>query len=546
MDETGEDSDVGKEALFIENMKTDQDSEPLEQERGREYSDSDQDLEFTTEGDGSPSASPIPDEIKLKIEKVLLEFRCRVEDAILGNYIIGNSNKKLPKEKFKAKQYLRDITLWGVPLLPSKGHEGTDIILMKFLKAKDYKVEDAFDMLRKTMKWRKENKIDGILNEDLGSDFENVIYLNSTDREGRPVFYTDYGAFKDKQLYRRTFDTEEKYQQFLRWRIRLMEEGITKLKLKEGGVHSMIQIIDLKNAPRQGMKELNSSTKKALVLIQNNYPEIIYRHVVVNAPFWFYTSHVLLSRLLSQRSKRKFILARPAQATGRLLKFIAPEHLPVEYGGLERDKDEDFTTDDKAKELIIRGNAVGSVELPVEEVGVTVTWDVTVMGWEVSYKEEFIPDDECSYRILLQNQNKIGDSSRNSFHITEPVRCKMHWCAGVAISRCTLEQNALRMPSYVNTAQLMYIQEGSGIYGVIFPGCPETFEEPPRGRFQDRHQKIRYFRQGDIIAVPPGVPHWFYNNGNSRVVIVALLDTNSYHNQLDHSKKILSCWEPTR
>lgn len=50
----------------------------------------------------------------------------------------------------------------------------------------------------------------------------------------------------------------------------------------------------------------------------------------------------------------------------------------------------------------------------------TVIWDVTVVGWEVSYKEEFIPEDEGSYNILLQNQKKMGESIRNSFYINEP------------------------------------------------------------------------------------------------------------------------------
>lgn len=47
-------------------------------------------------------------------------------------------------------------------------------------------------------------------------------------------------------------------------------------------------------------------------------------------------------------------------------------------------------------------------------------WDVTVVGWDVSYKEEFIPDDEGSYTVLLQNQSVDGSSTRNSFYISEP------------------------------------------------------------------------------------------------------------------------------
>lgn len=50
----------------------------------------------------------------------------------------------------------------------------------------------------------------------------------------------------------------------------------------------------------------------------------------------------------------------------------------------------------------------------------TLIWDVTVVGWDVVYKEEFVPEDEGSYIILLQNQKRVGDCIRNSFYINEP------------------------------------------------------------------------------------------------------------------------------
>ncbi|KAF7818425.1 patellin-4-like [Senna tora] len=316
---------------------------------------------------------------------------------------------------------LRDITLWGVPLLPSKAHEGTDNVLFKFLKAKVFSVSEAFDMLQKTLIWRRDNNInDGILDEEFDSELGESMYLNGRDREGRPVCYSVYGIFKNKELCKRTFGTEERRDKFLRWRIQFMEKAIQKLSFREGGVDSMIHIIDLNHTPRHGMKDLNSISKKTLTLFQNYYPEIIHKNIVVNAPFWFYTSQVLFSKFMTQRSETKFILARAPRATGTLLKFIAPERLPVEYGGLNRENDEDFSPSDKALEHKIKANTVSTIEVPVKEPGVTVIWDVTVVGWEVSYKEEFIPEDEGSYNILLQNQKKMGESIRNSFYINEP------------------------------------------------------------------------------------------------------------------------------
>lgn len=218
---------------------------------------------------------------KKRKKKALIEFRCRVEDAIIGNYLLGKPNRNLSgKEAAKAREQLKETTLWGVPLLPSKGHEGTDILLQKFLKAKHYKVHDAFEMLRKTLKWRKEYKADGILDEKLGGDLPNLAgFLDGRDREGHPLWFHANGVLRDREMYHRTFGTDEKCDEFLRRMVQNMEKGIKQLRFEKGGVDSIVQITDLKNSPGPGMKEYRSVSKKALLLLQDHYPELVYKNV---------------------------------------------------------------------------------------------------------------------------------------------------------------------------------------------------------------------------------------------------------------------------
>ncbi|KAL9404482.1 hypothetical protein Peur_001454 [Populus x canadensis] len=70
-------------------------------------------------------------------------------------------------------------------------------------------------------------------------------------------------------------------------------------------------------------------------------------------------------------------------------------------------------------------------------------------------------------------------------------------------------------------------------------GCPETFQSSRqnsrdrRESSQDHHQKVRQVREGDVVALPSGVADWFYNNGESPLVLVQLLDTSNAANQLD-------------
>ncbi|KAJ8531495.1 hypothetical protein K7X08_026929 [Anisodus acutangulus] len=84
----------------------------------------------------------------------------------------------------------------------------------------------------------------------------------------------------------------------------------------------------------------------------------------------------------------------------------------------------------------------------------------------------------------------------------------------------------------------------SGVQSTVFPGCAETFEtESPQSRRDergergqrglDRHQKVRRFRAGDILALPAGVTHWTYNDGEEPIISVSLIDTSNEANQLD-------------
>lgn len=84
--------------------------------------------------------------------------------------------------------------------------------------------------------------------------------------------------------------------------------------------------------------------------------------------------------------------------------------------------------------------------------------------------------------------------------------------------------------------------------GLTFPGCLATYQQQfqqflPEGqsqsqKFRDEHQKIHQFRQGDIVALPAGVAHWFYNEGDAPVVALYVFDLNNNANQLEPRQKV--------
>ncbi|KAJ4968926.1 hypothetical protein NE237_015627 [Protea cynaroides] len=384
------------------------------------YSIEEEEEEEEQEGEEEEEDGSI--EMKLYKKKVLLEFRSKLEDAILGNLLFSPSQNGSGSESTLEGNSL-GISLWGVPLLPSEGHHGTDTVLMKFLIAKDFKVSEAFEMLRKTLIWRKEFKIDGVLEEKLVSHLQDAHISNlcGTDRDGRPLLYSFFGAFKDKELYKKTFGTEDKREEFVRWRIQMVEKAIQQLSFKPGGVDSIISIADMKDSPcSKSMKELRGVCNQVICVLQDFYPEIVWRYVYVNVPLWFYTYHTVFCKIIDPRNRKKIIFSRATKVTKTLTKSIAPEQIPVQYGGLRMENDDEFSPENEVLEMIVKAGAIESIRIPIEEPGVTVVWDVTVVGWDVTYREEFIPDDDCSYNILIQKDKKMEASVRNSFYISEP------------------------------------------------------------------------------------------------------------------------------
>ncbi|XP_010675154.2 patellin-3 [Beta vulgaris subsp. vulgaris] len=310
-----------------------------------------------------------------------------------------------------------EVSIWGVPLFKD---ERTDTILWKFLRARDFKVNDAFAMMKSTIKWRKEFKIDELLNEDFGDDLEKMVFMHGFSKEGHPVCYNVYGAFQDKELYQKTFSHEEKRQRFMKWRIQFLEKSIRKLDFYPGGISTIVQVNDLKNSPGPGKWELRQATKQALHLLQDNYPEFVAKQVFINVPWWYVAVNKMISPFLTQRTKSKFIVVGPSKSVETLFSYITPEQVPVRYGGFSKGE---FGNKDGATQIMVKPTSKETVEFAVTEA-CHLTWEVRVLGWEVSYGAEFVPNAKDGYTVIIQKLRKVGPTEEtiisNTFKTSEP------------------------------------------------------------------------------------------------------------------------------
>lgn len=207
-------------------------------------------------------------DLSLDQRRALDEFKLLLQEALKNNRL------------FLDAEASDEVSIWGVPLLKD---ERSDVILLKFLRARDFDVKDAYVMLSKTIKWRRDFKVDESLKEDLGDDLEKVVFMHGHDKEGHPVCYNVYGEFQNKELYINTFGDEDRRLRFLRWRIQFLERSIRNLDFTPGGINTIFQVSDLKNSPGPGKKELRIATKQALQILQDNYPEFVAKQVESNA-----------------------------------------------------------------------------------------------------------------------------------------------------------------------------------------------------------------------------------------------------------------------
>ncbi|KAK4478416.1 hypothetical protein RD792_013886 [Penstemon davidsonii] len=338
---------------------------------------------------------------------------------------LKNSEKKALKD-FKARLLSSTPgpldSMWGIPLFHNTDDDPrSDVVLLKFLRARDFKVQDSLNMLLKCLNWRKEFQTDAVLEEELGfKELEGIVaYMHGFDKEGHPVCYNAYGVFKDKEMYERFFGDDEKLKKFLRWRVQVLERGIKLLNFKPGGINSLIQVTDLKDMPK---RELRVASNHILSLFQDNYPEMVAKKIFVNVPWYFSLLYSIFSPFLTQRTKSKFVISKEGNVAETLYKFISPEYIPVQYGGLSRTGDLLNGPPKPASEFTVKGGEKVNIQIDGIVASATITWDIVVGGWELDYSAEFVPNEVTSYTIAVEKPRRVTaneEAIHNSFTTKE-------------------------------------------------------------------------------------------------------------------------------
>lgn len=175
--------------------------------------------------------------------------------------------------------------------------------ILRFLRARDYNVDKGYAMLVESLKWRRENDIDSLLEMyKMPSVLEKHFPggWHHYDNEGRPLYVLRLGHMDVKGLLKSVGE-----EGLLRLTLNICEEGLRLMKESttelEKPISNWCLLVDLEGL---SMRHLWRPGVKALLRIietvERNYPETMGRVLIVRAPRVFPILWTLISTFIGE------------------------------------------------------------------------------------------------------------------------------------------------------------------------------------------------------------------------------------------------------
>ncbi|XP_063825983.1 protein real-time [Ostrinia nubilalis] len=168
-----------------------------------------------------------------------------------------------------------------------KGKVPSDTTLLRFLRARDFNVEKAREMLSQSLLWRKKHQVDRILSEYETPDVVKQYFpggWHHHDKDGRPLYILRLGQMDVKGLLKSIGEDG-----LLKLTLHVCEEGLKLLeeatRSSEHAVQSWCMLVDLdglnmRHLWRPGVRAL----LRIIQVVEANYPETMGRVLIVRAP----------------------------------------------------------------------------------------------------------------------------------------------------------------------------------------------------------------------------------------------------------------------
>lgn len=219
--------------------------------------------------------------------------------------------------------------------------EHDDYFLLRWLRARDFRIEKSELMLRESMNVRKEMGLDTLLQTYKVPEVLLTHYPGSYfgyDREGAPVFIDPVGQIDFRGLLSSVSKEEiVKFKAYLgEYGMSLARQRAAKLGVRNEQVVMLMDMegLGLKHLWKPGLMVFNTIT----AFYEDNFPEVMKNILVVKAPKLFPIAYSLVKPFLNEVTRNK-IKIFGGDWKSELLEYIDEDNLPEYYGGKCQDPD---------------------------------------------------------------------------------------------------------------------------------------------------------------------------------------------------------------
>ncbi|XP_035707849.1 SEC14-like protein 2 [Folsomia candida] len=211
-----------------------------------------------------------------------------------------------------------------------------DIYLVRWLRAKRFDIEASETMFMRNLRWREENKMDTILNEEW-SDLElnYPILMQGCDKIGRPVVSGQAGEWDVRGAILAGL-----YERGLRYVDRILEESVVIVRKAQERGENMTQfvaVIDMRHYSfvQHGCPLCVIMYAYAAQSYRDHYPGSAHRVIMINVPSAFLAAWTLIRSALPEDERNLLVLYGRDEHEWKtpLFKEIDPSELTIDFGG---------------------------------------------------------------------------------------------------------------------------------------------------------------------------------------------------------------------
>ncbi|XP_037507844.1 alpha-tocopherol transfer protein-like isoform X3 [Rhipicephalus sanguineus] len=206
-----------------------------------------------------------------------------------------------------------------------------DDVLVMFLRAKKYRVEDAFKTIRKYLRVRRDvpQYFDNLTPSNIPYEtffHDHKLIMFAKDSQGRAVGYLQFGAWNNGIC---------SIDDLMRCALVATESN---LREEETQIRGLIGVVDLKGFGAHHMLVLTLRFARRVIAIgQDSLPIRLKGFYYLNTPAFFRIVHTLVKPFLSEKLLRRLHLL--AGGISEIRDVVPPELMPKEFGGTQEDFD---------------------------------------------------------------------------------------------------------------------------------------------------------------------------------------------------------------